>query len=94
MTTKANLVEESSHKKGMSINLILTIISPMVIIPICSNPNPTILRKKKIVLCVANLATMHLNAEIERETTILLKVRSTWLKEKTSLLWFFLKSIW
>jgi len=78
----------------MSINLIQTIISPMVIIPICSNPNPTIFRKKEIVLCVANLATMHLNAEIERETTILLKVRSTWLKEKTSLLRFFLKSIW
>ena len=92
MTTKANLVEESSHKKGMSINLILTIISPMVIIPTCSNPNPTILRKKEIVLCVANLTTMHFNAEIERETTILLKVRSTWLKEKTSLLWFFFSS--
>jgi hypothetical protein len=64
------------------------------IFPICSNPNPTILRKREIVLCMANLSTMHLNAEIERETTILLKLRSTWLKEKTSLLWLFLKSIW
>jgi hypothetical protein len=64
------------------------------IFPICSNPNPTILRKREIVLCMANLSTMHLNAEIEKETTILLKLRSTWLKEKISLLWLFLKSIW
>ena len=57
-------------------------------------PKPTILRKREIVLCVANLTTMHLNAEIERETAILLKLWSTWLKEKTLLLRLFLKSIW
>ena len=61
----------------------------MVIIPICSNSNSTILRKRKTFLCVANLTTMHLNTKIERETTILLKLRSTWLKEQTSLLWLF-----
>jgi len=46
----------------MSINLIIIIkiLSPMVTIPICSNPNPTILRKKEIVLSLANLTTMHL----------------------------------
>jgi hypothetical protein len=66
----------------------------MVTISICSNPNPIILRKKEIVLCMENLATMHLNAEIERETTILLKLRLTWLKKKLSLLQLFLKSIW
>jgi hypothetical protein len=94
MTTKANLVEGSSHKKryehkfnrnnnksnGNNTNMF--------------KPKPNNFKKKKIVLCVANLTTMHLNAEIERETTILLKVRSIWLKEKTSLLRFFLKSIW
>jgi hypothetical protein len=74
--------------------IIIIIISPMVTIPICSNPKPTILIKREIVLCVANLTTMHLNAEIERETIILLKLRSSWLKEKTSLLRLFLKSIW
>jgi len=53
MTTKANLVKWSSHKKGMSINLIIIIIilSPMITIPICSNPNPIIFRKKKL-FCV------------------------------------------
>jgi len=78
MTTKANLVKGSSHKKSMSINLIIIIIiilSPMITIPICSNPNPIIFKKRKSVLCVANLATMHLNVEIEKETTILLKLR-------------------
>jgi hypothetical protein len=47
----------------------------MITIPICSNPNPIFFRKRKSVLCVANLATMHLNVEIERETTILIKLR-------------------
>jgi hypothetical protein len=56
-------------------------------------PKPIISRKRKIVICVANLATMHLNAEIEIETTIPLKLKSTWLNEKKSLLWLFLKSI-
>ena len=65
----------------------------MVTIPICSNPKPIILIKRKIVLCVANLTTMHLNAEIEREAIILIKLRSSWLKENTSLLRLFLKSI-
>jgi hypothetical protein len=88
MITKANLVEMSSHKKRYNNN------KSKVTIPICSNPKPTILIKREIVLCVANLTTMHFNAEIERETIILLKLRSLWLKEKTSLLRLFLKSIW
>ena len=38
-------------------------------------PKPNNFQKKKTVLCVANLATTRLNVEIERETTILLKLR-------------------
>jgi hypothetical protein len=39
MTTKTNLVQGSSHKKVIRITLIILILSPMVTIPICSNPN-------------------------------------------------------
>jgi hypothetical protein len=65
MTTKSNIVEGSSHKKGMKINLKILIISQMVTILICSNPNIIILRKRETVLYMTILTTMYLNAEKE-----------------------------
>jgi len=66
MTTKSNIVEGSSHKKGVKINLkIIIIISQMVTILICSNPNLIILRKRETVLYMTILTTMYLNAEKE-----------------------------
>ena len=73
MTTKADLVEESSHKKGYKNkfnknNIKSNSNNTNIFKP---KPKPIILRKRKFVLCVKNLATMHLNTEIERETTFL-----------------------
>ncbi|KAL9368303.1 hypothetical protein Peur_039502 [Populus x canadensis] len=62
MTIKSNIVEGSSHKKGMKINS-KVIISPMVTILICSNPNLIILRKRETVLYMTIITIMYLNAE-------------------------------
>jgi hypothetical protein len=62
MTIKSNIVEGSSHKKDMKINSKI-IITSMVTILICSNPNLIILRKREIVLYMTIITTMYLNAD-------------------------------
>jgi len=74
MTTKTNLVQGSSHKKRYKNNFNNINIKSNGNNTNMFKPKPIILRKRKIVLCVANLATMHLNAKIEIETTFLLKL--------------------
>jgi hypothetical protein len=94
MTTKANLIDGSSHKKRYEHKFNNNNKN------IKSNGNNTNMFKpkpnnfKKKGNCFEFGKPDHHASQIKRETTILLKLRSTWLKEKTSLLRLFFKLLW